>query len=55
MLNGVSDLFSTLLPSVYASVAEEYAENMGTDEEKTKRRRPAGLKALSQNGLALEI
>ena len=43
MLNGASDLFSTLLLSVVASVDSEYAQNLGTDEERIKSR---GLKAL---------
>ena len=41
MLNGASDLFPTLLPSVVASVDSEHAQNLGTDEERIR-----GLKAL---------
>ena len=36
MLNGASDLFPTLLPSVVASVDSEYAQNLGTDEERIR-------------------
>ena len=36
MLNGASDLFPTLLPSVVASVDSEHAQNLGTDEERIR-------------------
>lgn len=53
MLRASSNLYSTPIPSAKASVAEECAKNLGTDEERIKCRKNAGLSALSpKNGLA---
>ena len=53
MLNAASDLCTTPIPSDKVSVAEECAKNLGTDEERIKCRKNAGLNALSpKNGLA---
>jgi hypothetical protein len=53
MLSASSNPYTTPIPSAKVSVAEECAKNLGTDEERIKCRKNAGLNALSpRNGLA---
>ena len=49
MLKSTSGLYTAPLPSVKVSFDEECAENMGTDEQRIKYRKNAGLDALTES------